>query len=75
MVVEGEVLLRVDGEEGRLGPGDAAYIRRGARHGYRNVGDVPVRAVAFLGPLAPTPADGHVNLPVTESAPVDPESL
>ena len=62
IVVEGRVTLRVEGVDTVLGPGDACYVRRGARHGYRNTGDVPVRAVAFLGPLAPDPADGHVDL-------------
>jgi quercetin dioxygenase-like cupin family protein len=52
----------VEGEEVLLGAGDASYVRRGARHGYRNDGSVQVRAVAFLGPLAPDPADGHVDV-------------
>ena len=72
VVVEGEVTLRVDGTELVLADGDAAYVRRGARHGFRNHGAVPARAITFLGPLAPDPADGHVDLepvPIPAAAP------
>ena len=72
IVVSGRLVLRVDGEEVALGSGDACYIRRGARHGYRNPGTEPARAIAFLGPLAPDPADGHVDVvpvPLPDAAP------
>jgi putative monooxygenase len=62
IVVAGELTLRVEGAEVVLVAGDASYIRRGARHGYRNTGAGTARAVAFLGPLAPDPADGHVDV-------------
>jgi putative monooxygenase len=62
IVVEGEVTLSVDGTELHLADGDATYVRRGARHGFRNTGAGPARLITFLGPLAPDPADGHVDL-------------
>jgi mannose-6-phosphate isomerase-like protein (cupin superfamily) len=49
-VVEGEVLLVVDGQERRLGPGDAAVVPPNIRHSAKSVGaccaiivDHPVR--------------------------------
>lgn len=62
VVIEGRIGLLVEGTEVELGPGDATFVRRGARHGYRNLGAERARAVAFFGPLAPDPADGHVDL-------------
>jgi mannose-6-phosphate isomerase-like protein (cupin superfamily) len=49
-IVDGEILLVVDGCERRLGPGDAAVVPPGTRHSARPVGmcralvvDSPVR--------------------------------
>ena len=44
-VQEGELLLRMDGEETRLGPGDTATLPRGAERSWRTVGGAVVFAV------------------------------
>jgi putative monooxygenase len=73
IVVAGELTLTVDGTDVVLADGDACYVRRGARHGYRNTGPGVARAIAFLGPLAPDPADGHVDVvPVPRPAAAPP---
>ncbi|MGW4058356.1 cupin domain-containing protein [Amycolatopsis sp. NPDC004747] len=61
LVVEGAVTLEVDGHAVELAAGDASFVRRGARHVMRQHGPVPARVVLFLGPLAPSPAEGHVD--------------
>ncbi|WET76808.1 cupin domain-containing protein [Amycolatopsis sp. QT-25] len=61
LVVEGAVTLEIDGGTVELTTGDAGFVRRGARHTMRQHGDERARVVLFLGPLAPDPADGHVD--------------
>lgn len=72
LVVSGAVQIVVDGTPLDLVAGDATYIRRGARHVMRQTGDETARVVLFLGPLAPDPADGHVDtvpVPRPDAAP------
>lgn len=59
-VVEGEVVLALEGQERRLGPGDAAVVPPETRHSVRVVGrcraviaDYPIRE--SLPGLRPTP--------------------
>jgi len=63
-VVDGEILLVVDGCERRLGPGDAAVVPPGTRHSARPVGaaraivvDHPLR-LQLPGSPSPRPAGG-----------------
>ena len=60
-LVEGELTVDLDGEATALVPGDALLVPPGTRHRLRNTGDVPVRCVFQLGPLAPRPELGHVD--------------
>ncbi|MDL5158594.1 cupin domain-containing protein [Actinomycetospora termitidis] len=72
LVVAGAVEVVVDGTKLHLAAGDATYVRRGARHVMRQTGPDTARAVLFLGPLAPDPADGHVDtvpVPHPDAAP------
>lgn len=48
-VVDGEILLVVDGHERRLGPGDAAVVSPGTRHSAKPVG--PCRAIVVDYPV------------------------
>ncbi|MGC9668387.1 cupin domain-containing protein [Planosporangium sp. 12N6] len=60
-LMEGELVVDLDGEPQPLRPGDALLIPPGTRHRLRNTGSVPVRCVFHLGPLAPRPDLGHVD--------------
>lgn len=66
VVLEGEMVLTLDGEEQRVGAGQCLYIPAKAAHAYRNEGQQPVRflcvvpadedyATAWLEPDAPAP--------------------
>jgi quercetin dioxygenase-like cupin family protein len=44
-VVEGQVVVRVDGETFEMGPGDMVNMPRGTPHGFRATGDSPARAL------------------------------
>jgi putative monooxygenase len=68
LLLEGRLLVEIDGQCQELSAGDAVLIRRGARHTMTHAGSVRARAALFIAPLAPDPADGHVD---TEPA-VDP---
>lgn len=61
-VVSGTVLMRVGDQEVELTEGDALVVPIGERHRIRNPGPAPARAVFHLGPLAPRPELGHVDL-------------
>jgi quercetin dioxygenase-like cupin family protein len=52
-VLEGELLLTLDGQEHRMRPGDFAHVPPGTSHGYRNPGPDTVRFLAWTvgGPI------------------------
>jgi mannose-6-phosphate isomerase-like protein (cupin superfamily) len=54
--LEGEAEATFDGERYRLGPGDVAWAGVGCRHGFRNLGDGPLR---WLETQAPQPPSRH----------------
>ncbi|MGN6033013.1 MAG: cupin domain-containing protein [Thermomicrobiales bacterium] len=47
-VLEGELILHLDGEEVRLGPGDCGTAVRGVSHAYRNAGPGPLRYLLVM---------------------------
>jgi putative monooxygenase len=59
--VRGEVTLRLDGEERRLGPNQGVLIPMGVRHRVTHGGGGPAFLVFQLSPLAPAPHLGHVD--------------
>ncbi|MFJ2769000.1 cupin domain-containing protein [Streptomyces sp. NPDC087300] len=60
-VVQGDVVVELDDVPHRLGTDQALLVPIGMRHRVRNAGDVDVRIVFHLGPLAPRPELGHVD--------------
>ena len=60
-LVEGELLVRIDGKPIRLNVDEALMVPIGARHRIENPGDVPAKVVFHLSPLAPRPELGHVD--------------
>jgi quercetin dioxygenase-like cupin family protein len=54
--LEGEAEAELDGEKYRLGAGDIAFAGVGCVHGFRNVGDAPLR---WLETQAPQPPGRH----------------
>ncbi len=56
MFLEGEAEAVFDGETYRLGPGDIAFAGVGCVHGFRNLGDGPLR---WLETQAPQPPARH----------------
>jgi putative monooxygenase len=60
-VVTGDLVMRVDGEEVRLGAGEALHIPKNVRHRLENRAEVDAYAVFCTGPLAPRPELGHVD--------------
>jgi mannose-6-phosphate isomerase-like protein (cupin superfamily) len=52
LVVAGEVVVRIDGEDHRLGPGDSAFIPPGVPHSASNVGDVDAELIEIYAPAA-----------------------
>ena len=75
VVVEGMLVLTVDGSEVELTAGDASFVPRGTRHSYRNRSKVRSRAIAFLGPLAPSPAEGHIDIEPVPNPDASPPSI
>jgi putative monooxygenase len=71
-LVRGRLVVQVDGERVELGPDESLLIPRGARHRLEGAGDEPSFAVFSIGPLAPRPELGHVDLelPVNPSEPL-----
>jgi len=49
-IVEGEGILRIDGEDRRVAAGTLALIRAGARHHVRNPGGAPLFLVTVYAP-------------------------
>ncbi|GLW63912.1 cupin [Actinomadura rubrobrunea] len=60
-VVRGSLLMRVEDEPVRLGPGDALMVPINDRHRLENVGAEQAFVVFHLSPLAPRPELGHVD--------------
>ncbi|MFG3253164.1 cupin domain-containing protein [Streptomyces sp. NPDC048172] len=60
-VVQGDVVAELDGVPHRLGPDQGLMVPIGVRHRVRNAGNVDVRIVFHLSPLAPRPELGHVD--------------
>ncbi|MFI6577778.1 cupin domain-containing protein [Nocardiopsis sp. NPDC050513] len=73
-VVRGGVVMRVGDEEIELRAGDALMVPIGERHRVRNPGSEPAHVVFHLGPLAPRPELGHVDLEHLPTAPEGPTS-
>lgn len=57
----GRMEVTIDDERHLVEAGTAFMIPRGARHRMTNVGEVRLRAILALGPLAPEPELGHVD--------------
>ena len=49
-VIEGEGVMKIDGEEREVGAGDAIYIPRFAGHTLTNTGDGPMKILLVCGP-------------------------
>jgi putative monooxygenase len=60
-LVEGELVVDLDGIPQPMRPGDALLIPAGTRHRLRNPGAMPTQCVFHLGPLAPRPELGHID--------------
>jgi len=52
-VLEGEILVVVEGEEFRLARHDALFIPPGLKHATSNCGDVPAHFIEIYAPSAP----------------------
>lgn len=50
LVVAGEVVVRIDGEDHHLGPGDAAFIPPGVPHSATNVGTADAELIEIYAP-------------------------
>jgi quercetin dioxygenase-like cupin family protein len=48
--VEGVVTFTVEGQAVDIGPGESCFIRRGAVHGFNNLGQTNVKALAVITP-------------------------
>ncbi|MFF7891597.1 cupin domain-containing protein [Streptomyces sp. NPDC007907] len=71
-LIEGSLVVRVDGEEVPLEQNEALFVTRGQRHRIENRGNVSARVVFQISPLAPRPELGHVDtepVPHPESTP------
>ncbi|WP_327290508.1 cupin domain-containing protein [Streptomyces sp. NBC_01198] len=63
-VVNGDLVLEVEGENWTLGAGEGIYVPIGKRHRLRNVGTTESLTVYHIGPLAPDPSLAHVDTEV-----------
>lgn len=70
-VARGELTAVVDGETYSIGPGKAFYLGVESTHRLLNEGSERVEMVFHLGPLAPRPELGHVDLEGPDAAGVD----
>jgi mannose-6-phosphate isomerase-like protein (cupin superfamily) len=52
LVLSGDVVVSIDGEAHRLGPGDAAFIPPGVPHSASNVGSVDAELIEIYAPAA-----------------------
>ncbi|MBB5872850.1 quercetin dioxygenase-like cupin family protein [Allocatelliglobosispora scoriae] len=59
--VEGEITLRLDGQDRPVRAREGVMIPIGVRHRVMQEGTEPAFLVFFLGPLAPEPHLGHVD--------------
>ena len=66
-VLSGRLVVDLDGEPQPLLPEQGLMIPAYMRHRFRNVGDEEARIVFHLGPLAPTPPQGHVDTEETDA--------
>jgi mannose-6-phosphate isomerase-like protein (cupin superfamily) len=53
-IFEGEAEVQIEDEVRRLHAGQAAVINTRRRHGFRNVGDTPLRYLVMTAPGPPT---------------------
>lgn len=67
VVVAGVLTAVLEGESVTCREGQSLFVRRGCRHALENRSSHPVRVLAALAPLAPSPSLGHVE---TEPVPV-----
>jgi mannose-6-phosphate isomerase-like protein (cupin superfamily) len=56
LFLQGRAEAEFDGQKYQLGPGDAAFAAVGCVHGFRNIGDGPLR---WLETQAPQPPGRH----------------
>lgn len=63
-VINGELVLEVEGDTWELGAGDGIYVPIGKRHRLRNIGTTESLTVYHVGPLAPDPSLAHVDTEV-----------
>jgi heme-degrading monooxygenase HmoA len=63
-VVNGDLVLEVEGENWTLTAGEGIYVPIGKRHRLRNVGTTESLTVYHIGPLAPDPSLAHVDTEV-----------
>lgn len=71
-VVDGVVVVRLDEGDLWLSAAEAAMIPRHTGHRIENGGTEPALIVFQMAPLAPTPAEGHIELeavPFPDAAP------
>lgn len=47
--LEGHGIMWIDGKDVPIGPGDALLVPPGVNHGFRNIGDVPLKLVIIWG--------------------------
>lgn len=59
--IRGRILLRIDGQELTLEPGESFMVPIGVRHRIENPYDEQAFVAFFLSPLAPRPELGHVD--------------
>ena len=50
VVLEGQVVVAIGGEERTLGPGEAGYCAPGLEHGLRNEASMPAKVLVFMTP-------------------------
>ena len=67
-VTRGELTAVVDGETHHVHPGQAFYLGIESTHRLLNQGSETVEMVFHLGPLAPRPELGHVDLEGPDAA-------
>lgn len=60
-LVEGSVVVRVNGRDTALDRDEALFVTRGQRHRIENHGDTVAKLVFQISPLAPRPELGHVD--------------
>ncbi|MER7770501.1 cupin domain-containing protein [Kitasatospora sp. NPDC096140] len=61
-VAQGEVVVRIDGEEIVARAHEAVLVPKFRSHRYENRGAEPALMVFQMSPLAPSPEEGHVEV-------------